>query len=95
LTARDTVYAHARQELVHVLGPRLRTIGPRVLEHMRLDNAALLARRIYLTDVDLFETVYAREDYDVRRTIRRVVDLAKSRPKDPYGALRDWLTSRH
>ena len=92
LTARDTVYARARQELVHVLGPQLRTIGPRVVERIRLDNAALMARRIYLTDVDQFEAVYTLENYDLRRTIKRVIALAKSRPKDPYAALRDWLT---
>ena len=53
LAARDTIYARARRELVDRLGPQLRTIGPRALERMRLDNAALLAHRIYDTDLDL------------------------------------------
>ena len=61
IAARDTVYRLARTELVEVLGPQLHTIGPRVLERMRLDNAALIARRIYLTDLDLFDAVWLRE----------------------------------
>jgi predicted aminopeptidase len=91
ITARDTVYARARLELVYTLGPKLRTIGPRVLERMRLDNAALLARRIYLTDLDLFDEVWVREGGDLRRTIARVTALAKAKPKDPFGALREWI----
>ena len=91
IAARDTVYRRARTELVEVLGPQLHTIGPRVLERMRLDNAALMARRIYLTDLDLFDAVWLREDQDLKKTIARVIALAKSKPKDPFGALRDWV----
>ena len=81
-------------ELVDSLGPKLRTVGPRYLERVPLDNAALLARRVYLTDLDLFDAVYAREDAELPRAIDRIVELAKSRPKDPYGAIRDWLATR-
>ena len=91
IRARDTVYLRARHELVQVLGPRLRTIGPRVLERLRLDNAALMARRIYLTDLDLFDAVWEREGGDLKKTIARITALAKSKPKDPYGAVREWL----
>ncbi|HKW49768.1 MAG TPA: aminopeptidase [Gemmatimonadaceae bacterium] len=91
IAARDTVYHQARTELVEVLGPQLHTIGPRVLERMRLDNAALMARRIYLTDLDLFDAVWLREGQDLRKTIKRVIDLAKSKSKDPFGALREWI----
>jgi predicted aminopeptidase len=89
--ARDTVYRRARVELVEVLGPQLRTIGPRVLERMRLDNAALLARRIYLTDLDLFDAVWLREGQDLKKTIARLIALATAKPKDPFGALREWV----
>ena len=91
LAARDTLYRLARIDLVETLGPKLRTVGPRYLEQVALDNAALLARRVYLTDLQLFDAVYVREGSDLRRTVQRVVALAKSRPKDPYGAIRDWL----
>jgi predicted aminopeptidase len=88
LAARDTVYARARRELVDVLGPQLRTIGPRVLERLRLDNAALLAHKIYDTDLDAFDAVWERQGRDLRRAVVRIIELAKSRPKDPFTALR-------
>jgi predicted aminopeptidase len=91
IAARDTIYRDARMELVEVLGPQLHTIGPRVLERMRLDNAALLARRIYLTDLDLLDAVWAREGQDLKKTIQQIIALAKSKPKDPFGALRAWV----
>jgi predicted aminopeptidase len=88
LVARDTIYARARRELVDVLGPRLRTIGPRVLERMRLDNAALLAHKIYDTDLDAFDAVWESQGRDLRRTVVKIIELAKARPKDPFAALR-------
>ena len=91
LVARDTVSARARLELVEVLGPRLRTVGPRTLERMRLDNAALLSRRVYATELDLFDRVLEREGGDLRRTIGRVRALAEESPTDPYGAVQRWL----
>ena len=94
LLLRDSIYRAARQELVFRLGPQLRTIAPRYLERVRLDNAALLARRIYLTDLDLFDSVYVREGFDTRRSIERIVELAKSDEKHPYDALRRWLGAR-
>jgi len=93
IAARDTVYARARTLLVQVLGPQLRTIGPRVLERIRLDNAALMARRIYLTDLDLFDGVYSRERCDLRAALGRIIGLAKANKDDPYGALRKWVAA--
>jgi hypothetical protein len=58
---------------------------------MQLDNAALLARRIYLTDLDAFDRVYEAEARDLRRAIARVITLAKRREDDPYAELRTWL----
>ena len=94
LVARDSLYAQARRRLVAEIGPQLKTINPRALERMRLDNAALLAHRIYSTDLDLFDAVWASRNGDLRATIARVIALAKSRPKDPFAALRDSIPSR-
>jgi predicted aminopeptidase len=87
LAARDTLYVRARRELVDVLGPRFRTIGPRSLERMRIDNAALLARRVYATDLDLFDAAWARSHGDLRRAVEQIIALAKSQPGNPFGAL--------
>jgi predicted aminopeptidase len=91
LAVRDTIFRDSRRQLLEHIGPQLQTINPRALERARFDNAALLARRIYLTDLDLFDTVYEREGKELRRTVERVIKLAKSDDDDPYGAVRRWL----
>ena len=94
LTARDSIYARARRRLVDELGPQLRTIGPRALERMRLDNAALLAHRIYNTDLDVFDAILAARSPSLRSAIRCVITIAEASPKDPYAGLHAWLAFR-
>jgi len=93
LVLRDSIYRAAREELVFRIGPRLRTVAPRYVERVRLDNAALLARRVYLTELELFDAVWVIERQDIRRTVARVIEIAKSDEEDPYGALRRWLVA--
>ena len=88
IAARDTVYLRARQGLVQTIAPQLKTINPRYAERVPLDNASLLARRIYASDLDVFDLVYEKEGKNLRRTIGRVIALAKSSPEDPFAALR-------
>jgi len=91
LAVRDTVYARARTHLLTDVAPRLRTISADRLARIRIDNnAALLARRIYLTDLELFDRVWEREGRNLRLTIERVIALAKD-AKDPYAAVKAWL----
>lgn len=73
LARRDSAYAVARRVLVDSIAPRLLTIAPGYAERVRLDNAALMARRIYLTDLEAFERVYAEEGADLERSIRRII----------------------
>ena len=91
LAARDTLYTQARRDAVNILGPELKTIDPRALQRLRLDNAALLAHRIYNTDLDVFDQVWVKENGDLKKTIAKIIELAKSRPKDPFGALEEWV----
>ena len=91
LSARDTVYKQAREILVSEIAPRLRTVSPVYAQRVPLDNASLLARRVYAKNLELFDATYEREGRDLKRTIGRIIGLAKSSPKDPYGALRRWL----
>ena len=93
IAVRDTVYANARRALVSDIAPRLKTVSPRYAERVPLDNASLLARRVYARNLELFDGVYAREGQNLRHTIGRIIALAKSAPKDPYGALKEWLGS--
>lgn len=94
LAVREIVYAQARKTLVYDLGPQLRTISPLYLERVRLDNAALLAQRVYSTDLSTFERVFRLEGQDLRRTVSRIVALGKANPRDPFAALRTWSEDR-
>ncbi len=91
LAARDTVYQRARITLVREIGPALRTINPRYAERVPLDNAALLARRVYASDLDLFDRIYEREGKDLKRAIGRVIGVARKNKDDPFAGLRAWL----
>jgi predicted aminopeptidase len=92
IAVRDTIYRAARDTLIHVLGPRLRVIGPHVLERMRIDNAAVMARRVYLTDVDLFDALWQKDGRDTRRAISHIIGIAKDDSlKKPFDALRRAL----
>ena len=93
IATRDTIYRAARDTLNNVLGPRFRVIGPRTLERIRINNAAVMARRVYLTDVDLFDAVWQREKRNTRATIARVIEIAKTdEAKRPFAALRQAVT---
>jgi predicted aminopeptidase len=91
LAARDTLYSRARRELVDSVGPQLRTISPRGLERIRLDNAALLAHRIYTTDLDLFDQLWVQQAGDLRRTVATIISAAEKKPKEPFAAIRAAL----
>lgn len=73
LQLRDSVYAAARHRLRDSVAPALQTIPPEYAERVRLDNAALLARRLYLTDVEQFEMEFTRHGGDLRRAIDTVI----------------------
>jgi predicted aminopeptidase len=88
LAVRDTLYSRARRELVDSLGPQLRTITRRGLERIRLDNAALLAHRLYATDLDAFDAVWAQEGGDLRRTLIKVIEGVKG-SKEPFRVLKE------
>jgi predicted aminopeptidase len=88
LAVRDTVYGKARALLVDSIAPQWRSIDRRYATRVRLDNSALLARRIYATGLDDFEGVWRAEDRDVKRALARVIAIATAAPGDPGAAVR-------
>jgi predicted aminopeptidase len=88
--ARDTIFARARERLVREVGPRIKTFSVEHLARVRLDNAALLAYRVYYTDLPVFDAIYVRCGGDLRRTVRQVIAIAKGSPGDPFGGMRAW-----
>jgi len=91
ILARDTVYAETRVALINEIAPQLKTINPLYAQRVTLNNAALLARRVYASDLDVFDLIYEKEGRNLRRAIGRIIGLAKSNPKSPFTALRGWV----
>lgn len=87
LAGRDTVYARLRRFLADTVAPQLRTIDHEYAAAQRLDNAALLARRIYATRLPAFEAAWSREGRDVRRTLERIIADIERHTGDPFGVL--------
>jgi predicted aminopeptidase len=101
LAAREVIFTRAETLFVDSVAPYLPGYRPGMRVRLDLNNATLLSRRVYRTGLDVFDAVLVWEERaggtagwqgsDLRRAIRRIVSLARSRPKDPYGAIRDWL----
>lgn len=70
---RDSIYVAARRQLVDSVAGTWLVIAPRYAETVRLDNAALLARRVYLSDLDQFERVYGEVSANLRRSIDTLI----------------------
>jgi predicted aminopeptidase len=87
IAARDSIYAEAREQLVHVVVPQLRTISPRAAERIKLDNAVLMSRRVYLTDLDAFDAVLAQDGGDLRRAVKEIIAAAKADKEHPFEAV--------
>ena len=91
LGARERIYREARAQLVDSVAPRLRTFPAGWAERIALDNAVVMARRVYATELDLFDAVFAREGGDLTRAVERLVRLARERPDDPFAAVRAYV----
>jgi predicted aminopeptidase len=86
IAVRDSLFVEARQLLVHRIGPQLKTISVPAVERLRLDNAVLLSRRVYLTDLDVFELVLAKNGGDLRRAVAAIIEAAKGDKHHPFAA---------
>ncbi|HXC24616.1 MAG TPA: aminopeptidase [Gemmatimonadaceae bacterium] len=93
LRARDSIYTWARQLLVDSVAVRFKTISPLYAERVQMDNASLLARRVYASELPLFDAVWEREEHDLRKTVVQLIALAKSTPEDPYSGIRSWVAT--
>jgi predicted aminopeptidase len=86
VVARDSVYARARRLLVDSVSMEVRGINPSWFGRIPLDNASLLARRVYAQRLDLFDSVWVRHGRDVRKTIG-AIQAAVRQGSDPFATL--------
>jgi predicted aminopeptidase len=109
LSARDAVFHRVRDSLTTSLPLKIYTIPAAVLARARLDNAALLARRVYLTDLEDFDTIYqwywmfgraptaaprSSSTSSLARAIGQIIELARSEPDHPFDALRRFASTK-
>lgn len=92
VAARDSVFTRMRRVLSRDVAPRLTTIDTARLSRLPLDNASLLARRVYAADLWLFDAVHERAGGSVQQTVALVKQLTK-RKGDPFDQLRTWLAT--
>lgn len=77
IAARDTVYGCARRRLVDSIGPQLRTYPKGWVERVPLNNAVLMARRVYADRLDRFDSVYVANGRDLPKSIQAVIAMHK------------------
>lgn len=87
LSARAEIYKAARRTLVDSIASQLTTISPLYAKRVALDNAALLARRVYGSGLDSFDRLWARNGYNLRTTIQQIIAQARKHPKAPFEAI--------
>lgn len=91
LAARERIYGMARDSLRMSVPERVHSIPASALASARLDNALLLARRVYRTDLAEFDAVYTRCGGDLRRAVEQIIAIARGNRRDPFGGLRSWV----
>ncbi|MGH7483643.1 MAG: aminopeptidase [Longimicrobiales bacterium] len=87
LERRARVFAEARRRFREQVQPSFRVASYSSFLETPLNNATLIARRLYYHRLDRFETVYRASGRDLPLAIRRIVDAARQSPGDPYAAL--------
>jgi len=83
---REEVFDDARARFETELRPRLRTRRFLGFSRAPLNNATLIARRLYYDRLHLFEAAYQRLDRDLPRSIRTIAEAAEA-ADDPWAAL--------
>jgi predicted aminopeptidase len=87
--ARATLFGWARAQLTGSVGHALETYDWRWFARAPLNNAVVVAQRLYRMNLNLFEEVYVRTNANLAETIRaiQIRVLTRSPGEDPYRAL--------
>ncbi len=86
--ARATLFAWARAQLTGPVGQSLETYDWRWFARAPLNNAVVIAQRLYRMNLNLFEEVYVHSKADLKETIRAIQVRVFTQPgQDPYEAL--------
>jgi len=86
--ARNAIFGWARAQLTGAVGQSLETYDWRWYAKAPLNNAVVIAQRLYRMNLNQFEEVYVHSRADLRETIRAIQVRVFTEPgRDPYQAL--------
>jgi predicted aminopeptidase len=84
---RSTLFGWAREQLRGAVGQSLETYDWRWFAQAPLNNAVVIAERLYRMNLNLFDEVYLQNNADIAETIRAIQIRVYTQPGDPYQAL--------
>jgi predicted aminopeptidase len=84
---RTTLFGWARDQLRGPVGQSLETYDWRWFAQAPLNNAVIIAERLYRMNLNLFDEIYLQNNADVSETIRAIQIRVFTQPGDPYQAL--------
>jgi predicted aminopeptidase len=86
--ARTALFGWARAQLTGAVGQSLETYDWRWFARAPLNNAVVIAQRLYRMDLNLFDEVYLQNNANLTETIRAIQVRVFTQPdRDPYRAL--------
>ena len=84
---RQPIFEAARTRFRDQVLPAMRTDRFSGFERLPMNNATLLARRLYYDRLDRFEAAWTRMGGDLPATIEAIVEAAEDQTDDPWAAL--------
>jgi predicted aminopeptidase len=91
IAAREQVFARAKRRFAEEIQPRFLASTFASFERDPLNNATLIARRLYYHRLELFEQVFERYGRDLPLTIEAVIAAARLNREDPYAGVEALL----
>jgi predicted aminopeptidase len=85
---REQLFGWARAQLTGPIGQQLETYDWRRFARMPLNNAVVIAQRLYRSNLNLFEEIFVQTNADLPETIRAIQLRVLTQPdQDPFRAL--------
>jgi predicted aminopeptidase len=85
---RRTLFDWAREQFRGPVGQSLETYDWRWFAQQPLNNAVVIAERLYRMDLNLFDEIYLQNNADITETIRAIqIRVFTQEDRDPYRAL--------
>jgi len=84
---RTQLFGWAHDQFRGLVGQSLETYDWRWFAQAPLNNAVIIAERLYRMDLNLFDEIYLQNNADIAETIRAIQIRVFTQPGDPYQAL--------